>query len=287
MDINSASNFLDFRINVVSHDQFLLESIPDRPFLSKILLTDLNLPLELRGESLAESRFLVTNNLVEGNQGFIGFISARWNQRFPDWPSIENLDQLFAATLPPQSNQFIAPIGFKFTGRQVENWLKIQDLLHPGIEELIRELIGYHNISFHERQLYNLVMGNNFFVSKACGEELLSFWQESFAYLFGKYQLNFPYKYRCHRCGAQSEKGIGRWTDVRHAGFMMERVTALFFLSRPDLIPIGWKNGSLVEIKNKTIYRGVGIGFKASTFLERHVLRRMDCRAHQDIRRSQ
>lgn len=146
MDINSASNFLDFRINVVSHDQFLLESIPDRPFLSKILLTDLNLPLELRGESLAESRFLVTNNLVEGNQGFIGFISARWNQRFPDWPSIENLDQLFAATLPPQSNQFIAPIGFKFTGRQVENWLKIQDLLHPGIEELIRELIGYHNI---------------------------------------------------------------------------------------------------------------------------------------------
>lgn len=275
------------RIFVVSHDQKLLDCVADTHILHKSLLSDLDIAEKYKGENLAESRFLVGNELLDGNFDFRGFVSARWDERFPKWPKLANMEKLFEEiTLPQHEKSFFAPISLRLSKSQVQSWIEIQDLLHPGMKSLIVSLIEFNSISFQRNETYNLVMGNNFVIPTQIAEDFLVFWQNSLKFLEASYGLEFPFTYRCHLCGVTSVDGIDRWTRVRHAGFLLERVTALFFLSRPDLKSIYLRKGRIVELRRKPIYRGVGFGFWLTILGSKISSRGKQCNGgHQDFKK--
>jgi hypothetical protein len=274
----------NFRVSVVSHDEQLLDAVALRPFIKTVLLSDLNIPEEYRSESLAENRYLVGNDWVDESFDFYGFASARWNDRFPSWPKLENLDNL-VAKLPEDSNSiYLAPICWRLSSTQVPQWINDQDLLHPGMSEILKSLTRFNSMDFTAGHTYSLVMGNNFVVPKGVAFDFLEFWHKSFQFLTSQYELNFPFGYRCHICGLQSEWGIDRWTRTRHSGFLMERVSALFFLSRPDLIPVNFRRGSWQPVKKRLFNRDIGTGLKFSIFANRFVHLGNPCRGrHNEI----
>jgi hypothetical protein len=259
-----------FQISVVSHDIRALSSVPKKEFLKPVLLSSLPISKRFLGENLAESRFLVGDDLLDGDFDFKGFVSARWDERFPQWPRLEKLDSLFENVITESEPKFFfAPITYRLSANQVKEWLDAQNLVHPGMREILTDLMGYQSLRVEEGVIHNLVMGNNFILPKDIAREFLLFWRTSFDYLVEKYGLDFPFNYRCPKCGLESIDGIDRWTRVRHAGFVMERVSALFFLSRPDLTSKILKKGKIVDVSRKVIYRWLGLGFHLSVAASR------------------
>lgn len=247
-------------IYVVSHDVALLNDLPKRDFLVPTLLGELGLPQELAGNQLAENRFLLTNLLTDNEASQVGFISARWNERFPTWPHIQELDAL-ALSESDDARSYFAPQTILATGPQVKNWIKAQDAVHPGTSSLLFELLdvlGADNLS--DRSVRGISMGNNFIVTRDVALELLSFWQAGFNHLYKKYGFDLPFDYRCASCGLVSHQGVGRWDRSRHAGFLFERVTALFFATRTDLVALEPHNGSNRKVRRSLLAHAFALG---------------------------
>jgi hypothetical protein len=249
----------------VSHDQNLLDELPKTEFIKPILLDNLDLRDEHKGNELAENRLLLTDLLVNSQSGQVGFVSARWNERFPTWPQIECLDQLIYRG-EETDRYYFAPQTLLASGAQVESWIKAQDAVHPGMSKLLFEVIDKLSASnFDDSSLRGISMGNNFIVSGKTASELLDFWQTGFNYLFDKYGFDLPFEYRCASCGLVSDEGVGRWSRSRHAGYLFERLTALFFATNPSLIPIEPHNG-----EHRKVRRGlISFGFTSGPFLFR------------------
>jgi len=266
------------RVSVVSHDPKLLNSVPNRPFIKTILLSELGIAEKFRGESLAENRYLVGHDLVDEDFDYYGFVSARWDERFPNWPKLESLDEIFNELTTDSESNFLAPICWRLSKKQVNSWINQQDLLHPGMSTLLRSVVELNSIDFDSAGPFNLVMGNNFILSKKVALDFLVFWHSSFEFLVERHGLDFPFSYRCHVCGLESDWGIDRWARSRHAGFLMERVSALFFLSRPDLTPVHFDSGSLRPVKKRIIYRELGFGLQFSLLATRAVHLGQPCR---------
>jgi hypothetical protein len=245
---------------VVSHDQKLLDRVPNRKFLKKILLSNIEIDEKYRGENLAENRYLIGNDFVEGDFDYFGFVSARWQERFPNWPQLDDLENEFASLNAPSPTDYFAPTSLRLNKLQLKSWLRAQNVVHPGMTDLLLELVRVNSIVVDRKQTYNLVMGNNFILPKQVASDFLKFWQESFHYLVEKYGLDFPFSYRCPLCGKENPLGIDRWARVRHAGFLMERVSALFFISRPELTPVIFTPTGVSPTKKLAFFRGLGIG---------------------------
>ncbi len=254
------------RLDVVSHSKEQLESVTDNASINKVLLSDLPIPTEFKGEDLAESRYLLTRNLIGVDYDMVGFVSARWSERFPLWPDLTNLADLLIRQPAGDFRQVVvAPNILRLAKFQIQPWIQAQDSVHPGMGKLLKELIEFKQIDLSENRLYSLVMGNNFVLTSNYIDEFLDFWQECFEFLHQNYGLDFPYSYRCHTCGFVSEEKIGRWSRIRHAGFLMERVTALFFISNPELRPLSIKQGRFFEPRWIMVSKSFGIGFRLSS----------------------
>jgi len=250
----------NLRVFVVSHDPEFLAKLPKRDFLEPILLGELALPEKFAGNQLAENRFLLTNILTENYFAQVGFVSARWNERFPTWPKLERLDQFLE--LRGEANKlYFAPQTILATGRQVNNWIKAQDAVHPGMSNLlldVLEKLSSNNLG--DPAIRGISMGNNFVVSHEVATELLEFWQRGFNYLFEKYGFDLPFEYRCASCGIVSHQGVGRWDRSRHAGFLFERLTALYFATRTDLIPIEPHGQGNRKVRRSLMAHGFTVG---------------------------
>jgi hypothetical protein len=231
-------------IHVVSHDDNLLKNVATASYLHKVNLNFLVLDPRFSGNQLAENRFLLTDKLLEGDAPIVGFVSARWDERFPKWPSLGELDKIFEP-LQVSQRAFFGPQTILASGRQVRNWIKSQDYVHPGMSTLLLEVLdatGRNNLS--ENTIRPITMGNNFIISREVAFEFMSYWRKSFSYLNAKYGFDFPFSYRCAKCGYTNPEGVGRWSQTRHAGFAYERVSALFFATHPELValrPVGRK----------------------------------------------
>jgi hypothetical protein len=253
---------MSYGIFAVSHRQDLLDLLPEDEHINKVLLEDLAIPIELQGEELAENRFLLTNKLIERKHSHVGFISARWDDRFSTWPKLADLGKVFDQIQNLPKHFFFAPNAFLVSSYQISKWLQRQQKVHPGMLSLLEDLIDFHKIDYKDGSLHTIVMGNNFGLSHEAAVDFLSFWQDSFDYLHAKHGLNFDFSYRCPNCGFESSEGIGRYSRSRHSGFLLERVTSLFFISRPDLLPLTWNGSSVVESKPIKVSRHVGIGLE-------------------------
>ncbi len=279
----NGNHSLKVSISVVSHDPQILNEVAQNPILRKVLLSELDIPQRYRGEILAESRFLIGNHFLEGKFDFRGFVSARWDQRFPRWPKLSTINVLFEdLKLATSSRTFFAPNCKRLRESQVNLWVKSQDIFHPGMTALVEELIDFNRISFNTSDTYNLVMGNNFILPATIAEDFLKFWHESFSYLEMKYGLDFPFEYRCHKCGFNSSQGVDRWSRDRHAGFLLERLSALYFLSRPELVPLQHQNGRISHVGKEPFYRGHGVAQKLQAVTMRAFGLHKSCRIRHE-----
>ena len=244
----------------VSHDKALLDALPKANFISPISLQDLGLPAELAGNQLAENRFLLTNKLTSNTSDFVGFVSARWDERFPTWPNLDRLDSLLTEDFN-HSNYYFSPQTIMASGPQVVSWIKAQDAVHPGMSKVLFEVLDELSVqNFADKSLRGISMGNNFIVSHQVAEELIEFWQKGFAYLYEKYGFDLPFNYRCASCGFVSAEGVGRWDRSRHAGFLFERLTALFFATNPELIPVEPHKGRNRKVRRSLLAFGFSSG---------------------------
>ena len=222
-------------VHVVSHDDGLLAALPDRDYIAPANLNRLGLSEELAGNELAENRFLLTEKLREGSSDLVGFASARWDERFPKWPGLADLQPAFDQ-LPAENTAYFGPQTIVASGPQLARWIRAQDSVHPGMADLIVELLnatGRNNLD--DTALRPITMGNNFVLPRELSNEFLDYWHAAFEFLHGKYGFDLPFSYRCPMCGLVDDEGVGRWSRARHAGFFYERVSAMFFATNPEL----------------------------------------------------
>lgn len=233
-------------IHVVSHDPDLLKALPTAPEINRHLLSDLEIPPKFQGEMLAENRFLLTNLLIDKDADYVVFASARWDERFPRWPKIQDIKSALNDGSFPESS-FFAPLSIRVSGAQAISWIKAQDKVHPGISKIMIDVFREFGLSIDETRLTTVVMGNNFILSRKDAESFLAFWKTAFAYLVEKHDLNPPFSYRCPKCGLESDDQIGRWSRDRHMGFLLERVSSLYFIANPGLRPFDLSKGRPVR----------------------------------------
>jgi len=269
---------------VVSHDLTLLQNIAPSPHLRMVSLDDLDLPSEFQGQ-LAESRFLLTSMLTSGGEDWCGLASARWNERFPDFPTLNELGSIFSSKSSYlNENYFVAPNVIRTNGNKFRLWLKAQDEVHPGMMALLESVMKHNEIMVTPEQKLNIVMGNSFIVSRKVAVDFLKFWQNSFRYLHTKHGLQLPFNYRCQFCGFESEEGVGRWSRVRHGGFLLERVSSLFFMSRPDLTAVRPTPRGFTPIQPRTLTSSFGFGLRLSIIRNRYLPGKTKCNHEADDR---
>lgn len=199
-----------------------------------INLNNLSIPHEFSSQLLAESRFFLSDHLDQRTEDFIGLGTPRWSERFPKWPDIKATNE-FSVQL--KSNEFLSPQSLYSKSENVNNWIIAQDIVHPGISEILVPI--WQELNQHKKgSICWLPMGNSFVFPRDTFLEVTTIWREIFTrYSLSEFQ-NLPFTYRCVKCGLISDEGIGRWKSNRHASYFLERVMALIVASRQNLIAV-------------------------------------------------
>ena len=241
-------------IFVVSHLDSLLDQVPKSDDLVLINLETLDIPEEFRGNHLAESRFFLSDLVEKSSAEIIGFASARWHERFPDLPSLDKMGAL-ASTLNP--NQYFAPmLSPVLSKRGLRTWIAMQDLEHPGMGTLLGEAFERESRKDPNQTVYGFsVMGGQIFIPRPEFLLLQEFVVRNLSAAYRQSGLFPPFRYACSTCGRVFDEGVGRWSNSRHLGFLSERFISLYFILRPDLLPMKVGTSSLQNLNSLSTKR--------------------------------
>jgi hypothetical protein len=230
------SNDRKVEVFVVSHLDSLLEALPKLDSLTRVNLEKLVIPAEFVGNHLAESRFFFSELASTTDADVVGFVSARWHERFPDLPELDEMANL-ASRL--EEGQYFAPmLSPVLTRTGLKTWMAMQELEHPGMGKLLRSAVESHGRISRKQKLGYSVMGGQIFTTKENFHLMLKFVAERVVSDHSKYGLYPPFKYACSTCGRVFRDGVGRWNKTRHFGFLAERYLSLFFILNAQMIPI-------------------------------------------------
>ena len=150
---------MNVKIFAVSHSEKLLEHVPQQDSIMRVLLSDLDVKTEFRGESLAENRFLLTDLLINHDAEYCGFVTARWDEKFDWWPQLSEMSNLLIHEPRIKSPALFAPAFSRVGPRQLKFWIQNQDSHHPGMTALLHELVRLHDLQFETRDIRTIVMG--------------------------------------------------------------------------------------------------------------------------------
>lgn len=233
---------LTTEIFVLTHDRALFESVPRVPGLTAVDLDALALPSRLAGQQIAEHRFFLSQSIERSPAEWIGVVTGRWDTKFPNWPRLEVLPDFVGRTLVDRS-MIAAPAVFWWIGRDVERFARRQDLRHPGMGRLLDDPAAPPTITRHRRPWHPLVYNNNFVMHRSVVLDWLRYWREQFSFFDARYGLDLPFAVTCPKCGHQLPResrhpGLS-YSPERHAGYFYEQVSARYFATRGDLIPMG------------------------------------------------
>lgn len=153
--------------------------------------------------SLAENRFFLSDIHIQSE--YIGIASASWNDKYPTSIKLENLNDLsFEESIvyaPDLSNKF---------------WLLDSEKVHPGMFKILILLSEKFNLDISKSTLW----ANNFICHKKVFKDFLSFWKEAYNFCIEEKLFNYH---------------VGAENMHRHAAYLGERLTCLYFSSRKDL----------------------------------------------------
>lgn len=210
------------KVFVLGHSDELLAAVPDAPHLVPTDLRSLTVPDPFNTNLLAENRFLLSDEATQASAEYIGLGSANWATRFPTQLPLADLDAL-APML--KKNRVFAPLLSR-------NWRDSEEEWHPGMTKIVDEVAAQFGLSKQQRVT---LCCNAFICHREKFAEFLAFWREAWAFVYDRYGFEFPFTYRCPTCGNESDDGIGRYQASRHAGFVGENLTMLWFANQTDL----------------------------------------------------
>lgn len=244
----------EVEIFVVSHLDSLLDAVPSNEEITKLNLDSLDIPEHYRGNHLAESRFFFARNALRSTAVVIGFASARWHERFPSLPKLDQVSALLVGLKP---HRYFAPMTSPvLSSTGLEIWIAMQDLEHPGMGRFLRKTVRDYTATRPLIKSFGYsVMGGQIFAPKDVFVDLQHFVVSNINTLYEKYGLFPPFKYSCSNCGRVFQDGVGRWSRVRHLGFLAERLISLYFILNSDLLPTQVIDSKLEDIRIKSRQR--------------------------------
>lgn len=86
---NKEPDFSNIEIACLGHSQKQFDTIPDRPYLKKINLNEIDAG-KYSDNKWAEARAFVSSGLFSENVDFVGFVTASWNMKYEPFSLIEN-----------------------------------------------------------------------------------------------------------------------------------------------------------------------------------------------------
>ena len=246
----------EIELFVVSHLDSLLSQIEEGDSIVPINLERLEIPAEFRGNYLAESRLFLSDVPSRAKAKVVGTLSARWGERFPSLPRLEELPLLLCSLQP---NSFFAPLITPVLGKLgLRAWLMLQEMDHPGIANLLRPIfvgsISKDSRGLSRRPKYGYaVLGGQIVLQRHEFLKLTEFMRSNIYRVVNEHGIHPPFKYACSDCGLKFTRGVGRWEDSRHLGFLAERFLASFFIIHPELVPTTVLGDEAIEAKSKNV----------------------------------
>lgn len=217
-------------IFVASHDSVALTGVPRENFITSVNLDEIAVSNEIGGQLMAESRIYFHPGFRNSQSEYTGLCSPRWNERFPSWPSIENM---IKPVMNLRDSQILAPQALATKISNIPNWIKAQDLVHPGISKHLFHV--WDEIGNPKVQRGWLPMGNTYILPRNIFKEVIGKWDILFPLISKNNFKDLDFLHKCIKCGLQSEFGIGRWKSNRQASYLLERVIALIIASIDDI----------------------------------------------------
>jgi hypothetical protein len=228
-------------IFVLGHDQALLDAVPEVDGLTPTNLNSVSIPDRLTGQSLAEHRFLIDRVVDACEAEWIGIVTARWDEKFPNWPELGDLPKYAIGNLSNPS--FVAaPAVFWWLRSDIRRFSVRQDLRHPGMGELLSDPEA-PPVRPSANWATPLVYNNNFITHRSVFFDWLHYWREQFDYYDSRHGLSLPFQVACPKCGQILPEGSTHpglsYAPTRHAGYFYEQISARYFSLRDDLIVVG------------------------------------------------
>ena len=211
---------------VASHELVSLKKISDANFLRKVSLDDIHLPIQFKGQLMAESRIYFEDLFRGCKSDFVGLCSPRWSERYPNWPSLENLEQSIPIL---GQREILAPQALRTQTHNIPKWIVAQDLVHPGISDFLFRV--WRELDSGNSKRTWLPMGNTYILPQGIFREVIQKWDLLFPKISRSDFRDLNFGHICIKCGQQSEDGIGRWKSNRQASYFLERVVALILAS--------------------------------------------------------
>lgn len=263
----------NFTLFVASHDSRQLSSVPKVSYIQRVELERINVPEILRGELMAESRIYFDHDFRSCDSEYVGLCSPRWNERFPSWPRIDKLDE---PTARLEGRQILAPQALATSSANVPNWIKSQDLVHPGISKFLFEI--WDQIGHQTSRKSWLPMGNTYVLPQEVFVEVMSKWDSLFPLMSKNQFSDLDFSHKCIKCGFESMAGVGRWKSNRQASYLLERMIALILASTKDIEVINLNvNGS--RTKKSPISTTFGLPWTAMIYekVSQSLIRESNC----------
>lgn len=258
-------------IVIGSHDESSLHKFSGLVNFQTCLFSSLAIKEFSAPEKFAESQifFGAQKILLQGT--YTGLVSPRFHERYPRWPSLDQIDELIEQNnIKLSTSEMLAPQAFSCKVKNLRYWMALQNLAHPGMGNILSKLQLVQDVQ-NRKQKGVLVMGNTFIMSRISAPEFLNKWMSITLQLELSNESSYRYIYRCLKCGLTSENGVGRWGSNRHPSYLMERITALATFTLEQNRAFKIKNNRMVKRKlipiNFATYHAIFLFHKVSVFL--------------------
>ena len=213
-------------------------------------------------QAMAENQVFLSDAVNSNLNRIWGLASPRFNNRYPKWPTFQEMDRILDLLEESRENLLFAPQVFSISRTNFRNWLRLQNYVHPGMQAILEELCLKTGVYQNLPKKGFIVMGNTFFASADLRAKFLDNWMKFFREFQEDSKRYTDFKFRCIKCGIITSDGIGRWRNNRLPAYLMERFTAISFfqLGEIDLLKM-----TSSKVKKR---RAFNINYFSQVFLE-------------------
>ncbi len=202
-----------FKIYLLDHKEYSAENNEENNCFVYVNLNNLKLPIENTND-LAENRiFLMEESFFDQTADYIGVLTARYEQKYPDLLELSNFDQI-NRMLEPNKILAAAPTKDFYHG----NWIEWSQKYHKTIENYMEEMANIMQLPLVN---YNTFWANNFICHRSIFFEFIKVFKNVFFQMHKRHGYDMDYE-------VDDQK--------RKAAYLYERVAMIYFSNRTDLI---------------------------------------------------
>lgn len=210
---------MKLKIFFLSHDQNILDDVPEMPFATeKVLLGSLPLG-EFQDNRLGEGRAFLADLNTEGAD-YLGFLNARLLEKYNRWQIHRHRNDMSwdrVKDLPSRLaiHKVIAP------WNAPPDWAAYSESQHPNMLPILQRMAAHTNMRLDTAQ--PSLWGNDFICESHVWLSWRVFWRNTFEMIHGWYGWDPPYLV------------TPNMDPNRKPAYIYERITTLYFGNRPEL----------------------------------------------------